>query len=113
MSSKIDRPILRYILVSVYVLLIVLLVPWLPVAAWSAAFVFGDPMPTSFDATFVIGKLIPAFVLLYPLFLVHGLISSWKAMKGNRSTALVIFKALYPVLMIVPVFAIVTYFFVS
>jgi hypothetical protein len=87
----------------------ILLLPWLPVAVWCMVFLFGDPIPR--DIThFIIGKVIPSFVLVYPIFLVHGVGSSWLAHKRNRSPSVVLIKALYPLLLIIPVSLLVVAF---
>ena len=70
------------------------------------AFVFGDPMPDEI-VSFIFGKLFPSLVLVYPIFLLHGVISSWLANELNRSPSVVLIKALYPLLLIIPVLLLV------
>ena len=74
-----NKTILRTMLLAISAGLDLLLIPWLPVAIWCGVFVFGDPMPENFGALFWSGKVIPSFVLVYPILLVHGVISSWQA----------------------------------
>jgi hypothetical protein len=51
-----NKTILRTMLLAIYAGLILLLIPWLPVAIWCGAFVFGDPMPEDFGALFFFAK---------------------------------------------------------
>jgi hypothetical protein len=74
---------------------------------WCGAFVFGDPMPENFGVLFIFGKVIPSFVLVYPFFLVHSVVSSWRSMRQDQSANIVLLKALYPILLIIPVLLIV------
>ncbi len=104
------KTILSTMLLAIYAGLILLLIPWLPVAIWCVVFVFGDPMPENFGALFWSGKVIPSFVLVYPISLVHGVISSWQAMKDGKPALLVLLKALYPLLLIIQVLLIVIAF---
>lgn len=108
--SKKSKTALRTVLLVIYTALIVLLLPWLPIAVWSVVFLH-DPLPKGYDIVyFLFGKVIPLLILLYPIFLIHGIISSWRAMKNSKSSGLVVLRAAYPVLSIIPVLLIVTVF---
>jgi hypothetical protein len=82
--------------------MILLLFPWMPVAVWSIVFL-SDPITEYSAVPLLFGKVIPFFVLIYPVFLVHGMASSWLAMRRGKAAGLILMKALYPLLFIIPV----------
>ena len=49
-----NKTIVRTMLLAIYAGLILLLLPWLPVAIWCLA--FGDPMPEDFGVLFGLAK---------------------------------------------------------
>jgi hypothetical protein len=89
--------------------MILLLLPWLPIAVWSLVFL-GDPILEYSAVPILFGKGIPFFVVVYPIFLVHGTVSSWFAVRQGKSTSLIFLKALYPLLLIIPVLMIIIIF---
>lgn len=109
MSAE-NRIILRIILIVIYIGLTLMLFPWLPLAVWSLVFL-SEPI-LEFSALYIFpAKVIPFFIVVYPAFLIHGIISSWLAMRYGKSTSLVLFKALYPLFSIIPVLLITIIFF--
>lgn len=107
--SATNRSTLRIILIAIYIGLILMLLPWLPLAVWALVFL-SEPI-LDYSAIYIVSaKLIPFFIVAYPAFLAHGIISSWRAMGSERSAKIVIFKALYPLFTIIPVLLITILF---
>ena len=108
MSSD-NRIALRIFLIVIYIGLFLLLFPWMPVAMWSGAFLI-DPVLEYSAVYLLIGKVLPFLVIVYPIFMIHGAISSWLAMRRGKSSSIILLKALYPLLLIVPVLLVVVAF---
>lgn len=106
---RIRRASMRLVLVLLYLIMLLLLLPWAPVAVWCMAFVFGDPMPDH-PISWLFGKVIPSMVLVYPLCLIHAMVASWRANGQGQATTKVLIKALYPLLLIIPVLMLVVAF---
>lgn len=104
-----SRIALRIFLVVIYFGLFLLLFPWLPVAIWSGAFL-SNPVLEYSAMYLLIGKVLPFLVIVYPIFMVHGSVSSWLAIKRGKSSSIVLLKALYPLLLIIPVLLVVVAF---
>ena len=104
-----NRMPLRLFLIAVYIGLFLLLFPWLPVAIWSAVFL-NDPILEYSFVYLLFARGLPFFVIVYPIFLVHGVVTSWLAMRRGKSASLVLLKALYPLFLIVPVLFVVIAF---
>ena len=108
MSSD-NKIVLRIFLIVIYIGLFLLLFPWLPVAMWSGAFL-SDPV-LEYSAVYLLtGKVLPFLVIVYPIFMIHGAISSWLAMRRGKSSSIILLKALYPLLLIIPVLLVVVAF---
>ena len=108
MSSD-NKIVLRIFLIVIYIGLFLLLFPWLPVAMWSGAFL-SDPVLEYSAVYLLIGKVLPFLVIVYPIFMIHGAISSWLAMRRGKSSSIILLKALYPLLLIIPVLLVVVAF---
>jgi len=108
MSSD-NRIALLIFLIVIYIGLFLLLFPWMPVAMWSGAFL-SDPVLEYSAVYLLIGKVLPFLVIVYPIFMIHGVISSWLAMRRGKSSSIILLKALYPLLLIIPVLLVVVAF---
>lgn len=108
--SKENRTSIRIILVFIYIGMTLLLVPWLPIAVWSLV-ILGDPIREFSAAAIFIEKVIPFLVVIYPIFFVHGAVSSWRAAHREEAATYIITRAIYPLLLIIPVLIITIIFF--
>jgi hypothetical protein len=80
----------------------------MPVAMWSGAFL-SDPV-LEYSAVYLLtGKVLPFLVIVYPIFMVHGVVSSLAIKRGKSSTSIIL-KALYPLLLIIPLLLVVVAF---
>jgi hypothetical protein len=100
--SKENRTSIRIILVFIYIGMTLLLIPWLPIAVWSLV-ILADPIREFSAAAMIIEKVIPFFIVAYPLLFVHGAVSSWRAVHRGEAATYIITRAIYPLLLIIPV----------
>lgn len=86
-----------------------LLIPWSPIAVWSLV-ILADPIREFSAMAMFIEKVIPFSVVVYPLFFVHGAIASWRAVHRGETATHIITRAMYPLLLIIPVLIITVIF---
>jgi len=77
---------------------------------WFTAFLSDDIGSLPFNQLFTIKNGILTIVLLYPVLVIHEAVSSWQSMKINRPKSLKSFRALLPLLSIVPLLTGIIFF---
>ena len=110
--SKENRTFIRIILVFIYIGMALLLIPWSPIAVWSLV-ILADPIREFSAAAIFIEKVIPFLVVVYPLLFVHGVVSSWRSVHRGERATYIIARAIYPLLLIIPVLIITIIFLKS
>ena len=102
--------LMRFFLIGLHLIFIFLLLPWIPMPFWFTAFLSDDIGSLPFNQLFTIKNGILTIVLLYPVLVIHEAVSSWQSMKINRPKSLKSFRALLPLLSIVPLLTGIIFF---
>ena len=93
---------MRIFLITSYVIFILLLLPWIPVAFWFTSFLMDDVRALPLSALFSLKNVIIVMVLLYPVFVFHAALLSWRSLRLDHSKPRIICLSLLPLLSIVP-----------
>lgn len=86
------------ILIGIRIILVLSLLPWISLAFWFANFL-NDAIQAEPRSDFIILEVLSnSLVLLYPIFVVYGMIASWVLLKKKSPKLLVLLNALSPIL---------------
>ena len=88
----------RLILIGIHIILVLSLLPWLSLAFWFANFL-NDAIQAEPPSDLIIIEVTShLLVLLYPIFVAYGIVSSWVFFKKKSSKSKVFLNAISPVL---------------
>ena len=88
------------ILIGIYIILVLSLLPWIPLAFWFANFL-NDAIQAEPRSDFIILEVLShSLILLYPIFVVYGIIASWVLLKKKSPKLVVLLNALSPILLL-------------
>ena len=88
------------ILIGIYIILVLSLLPWISLAFWFANFL-NDAIQAEPRSDFIILEVLShSLILLYPIFVVYGIIASWVLLKKQSPKLVVVINALSPVLVL-------------
>lgn len=86
------------ILIGIHIFLVLLLLPWIPLAVWFVNFL-NDAFQAEPRSDFIILEVLShSLILLYPIFVAYGIIASWVLLKNKSSKLVVLLNALSPIL---------------
>lgn len=89
---------MRLILIGINIILVLSLLPWIALSIWFANFL-NDAIQAEPRGDFVILEVLGhSLVLLYPVFVVYGIIASRALLKRKSSKSVVLLNALSPIL---------------